>query len=158
MSCLLRVTAPGPLTRFLDPTGDDYVPCICNGTAQAVTCEVYPYLPATQAIASTAMLSINGAAKSFDNVTSTASCVQLTFTIGNDSVNESAPNWNAITITIQDNAGAFTAFTFWFYKAAGGANTTTTTPMPTGTPAPSTTRMFAAGRRAPTRASAKKKR
>lgn len=107
------------------------------------------------ALAGTVTVTVNGTAIAAQ-ATQQGNAVQVQFTIGNNA-SETAPNWNGITITVQDNAGGFTLFTFWFYDAAVAGPTPTPTPPPTGTPNP-TLPPFLAGPAAPSRASAKKKR
>src|SRR5260370_2914630 len=137
---MLRVTAPG-LARYLDGGGGwDSLNCICGGGAGAVsvTCEVYPVAPATQVSATGATLTINGSGKSF-NSSSGTNPLTLSFSVGADS-SEHAGDWNTVVITVMDNSGTQTSFTFYFYKTGSGGTTTTTTTTSTTT---STTRVFA---------------
>src|SRR4051794_31396943 len=118
MASLLRVDSPG-LTRFLDPSGDDYVNAIVGPGATTVSCSVYPFAPATQVIGSSATLVVNGTVVPFSPAPSPGpqNPLSLSFAIGNNPAIERAGNWNSITISVQDNDsfGGFSSFTFYFY-------------------------------------------
>jgi len=100
---------------------------ICGGGlgAVSVTCEVYPVTPATQVPGTGATLTINGTARSFSS-SSGNNPLTLTFSVGGAS-SERALDFNTIVITVTDNNGTQTIFTFFIYK--GASSTTATTPV-----------------------------
>lgn len=142
---MLRVTAPG-IARYLDGAGGwDTLNCICGpggaGTV-AVTCEVYPIAPATLVSSSGATLTINGSGKSFNSASGT-NPLTLGFSVGGDT-SENSGDWNTVVITVMDNNGTQTSFTFYYYKSgASSTTTTTTTTTTTMFPTTSTTRLGA---------------
>ncbi len=154
MPCLLRVTQPGSLATFVDPTYSPFLPCICGNTAPTpVVVEVYPYGGATAVSSATAQVRDpfgNVTALNLVTTSGASGLLTLQFSVGGAHDGGAGANWNAIDITPQDNIGSqAVTLTFYYYKCSGATPTTTTTTTTTSTttPRPTTTLPLPPGRK-----------
>jgi hypothetical protein len=126
MVCVLQVNMPA-LTTFLDPGPDLYLstvvpPAPAGSPGTAVACSVFPVTPANQVVAAGALprLLINGTSQPFTVPPISGNPMLMTFSVGNKPAIEAQNSWNSINISVQDNTGAQTSFsTFWYFISGG---------------------------------------
>jgi hypothetical protein len=126
MTCILLSTAP-PLVTALDPGPDLYLSMAIPGgmVGSMVSCSIYAFSPAvtpqnpTIAIYNSSGAAVAGAA--FTGPPAGTAPMTVSFNVGN-LPGETSGGWNAVYITVQDDTGAMTQFSpFYYYKLAPGA-------------------------------------
>lgn len=137
MPVLFYFTDP-EVGRLFTPGVEDLLSHIFDGTAKAVTAELYPLAPAVQVLGGVdaPIVRVNGIA-----IVSNFAAPVLSFTLGNLTA-ENAGTLNTLSISALDSTRTASDMFVKYYRLGGGTTTTTTTTTPspttTTTPTPST--------------------